>query len=133
MAAYDLKALLTGGDLGNMGTAVAAAVAKHREAAQERLADQLVVVIDEGDRAVMRQVANVKQIRQSEKTALRDLEKISRTVEYLRETGNPLPYFKAIGQEYAGHDFCGVVGVAVPESDDPLWSVPKDFAPSNEG
>lgn len=131
MAAYDLEALLTGGDLGNMGSAVAAAVEKHREAAKERLADQLVVVIDQADRQVTRQVANVKQIRQSEKNALKELEKISRTVEYLRETGNPLPYFKAIGSEYDGQDFCGVVGVAVPESDDPLWSVPKDFAPAS--
>ena len=125
MAAYNLKALLEGGDLGNLGTAVAAAVAKHAEAAKERLAEQLVSVIDAADRQVMQHVSNVKSIRQSEKTALKELEKISASVEYLRETGNPLPYFKAIGDQWAGKDFCGVVGVAVPETDDPLWSIPK--------
>lgn len=131
MAAYDLSALLAGGDLGsNMGAAVAAAVAKHADAAKERLADQLVVVIDQGDRTIHQLVANVKQIRQSEKTALKELDKISATVEYLRKSGNPLPYFKAIGREMAGRDFCGVVGVAVPDTDDPLWSIPKTETPA---
>lgn len=130
MAAYDLKTLLEGSELGGMGKAVAAAVAKHREAAQERLSDQLVAVIDEADRTVHGIVLDVRNARQREKLARKRLAEVARTVEFLRATGNPLPYYKQVGTTYMGEDFCGTVGVACPPLDDDLWSVPEDFQAS---
>jgi len=123
MGLLTLKSLLEQDNFSELSGVVAAAMERHVKDANERLGNMLVEVLGEADETVRHSVAILKSIRQQEKVAKDSLREITEAVNYLRQTGNPLPLYKATGNAGAARRFCSNLGVDVPAHDDPLWKI----------
>lgn len=106
---------------------LAEAFAQRRQKRQERLIAAAVNVTEAVETGIASLVDNLRRIRKQEKDAKNSLDKANRAAKYFAATGNPLPYYDAIGARYRGADYCSTVGAEVPGKDDPLWTVPADW------
>lgn len=52
---------------------------------------------------------------------------LDRAVQYMFTTGNPLPYYKHIGDMRGASDFCKQIGIDTPDSESAAWVVPDDY------
>ena len=104
---------------------VAEAVRIHKEGKREQLVAKIGTVLEHASRVVNERLAQLRAIRKQEKIAASNLKKISAATEYFKQSGNPLPYYKACGQEYAAHQFCASLGVDVPDAKSHLWNIPE--------
>ena len=127
-----LSQIIAGTGFEGLGKSVANAVAKHAEMKQEKYAEKLVVVLDKSDSFLNSAVSTLRHYKKMMEQQKRKVKKISRAIDYLKETGNPLPYYKATSNTHLACEFCHEIGADVPDSDDKLWLIPKDWNPSEE-
>ena len=93
----------------------------------KKVADQLVKLID---RFVVRGRELEGEAVEAEKAATmarKVANESARALEYLAETGNPLPFFAASHDRCAGVKWCQSNGLEVPDARDAAWSVPENF------
>lgn len=106
---------------------LAGAMAEYTKKQSEKLGVLAVGVLENIERTVGQAVANLRAIRKQERDAKTLLDEINLAAKYFAATGNPLPYFKATGNTHGAYSFCERLGVDVPSSKDPLWSVPAGW------
>ena len=89
---------------------------------------QTVINLLTSSESVMSQnVASLREQRKQEKLQTAKVKAMDRALRYFAANGNPLPFFKASGQEKAANMFCKSIGLEYPKDDDELWKVPADF------
>lgn len=76
-------------------------------------------------------VAQLRVIREQEKTQAAKVKRLDKVTKYFAATGNPFPMFAEINGNKKGvssvRAFCETVGIAVPSDDAPAWDIPSDW------
>lgn len=118
-----LDQLLAGTGFEGLGGIAKVAAERHQEKVKEQLTNSLIDVMGSAEGVLMSHVENVRAIRKSEKLAKQMLSNVAEAVEYLKATGNPMPFFKVTGNIMAARRFCAALGCPVPDADDAIWKV----------
>lgn len=106
---------------------LAEAFAQRKKQRQDRLVAAAISVTEQIEGGVEACVSNLRKIRKAEKEAKAMLEKVNLATKYFAATGNPLPYYDAVGRRHDARFYCERVGAEIPAHDDKLWSVPAGW------
>jgi hypothetical protein len=113
--------------------AMAAALDERKKKQAEQLTAACLAVVDESLETLKSEVLSLRSIRADEKHQEKHVKLLDAAVRYFGQSGNPFPYFKAIGQDYRAADICARNGVDVPGKDSELWKVPGEPGSAPEG
>ena len=122
-----LEALITGNPIQGLGENVAKAMEIHLQKKQERWGQKLAEVFVAAENSIQAHVSTVRQYRKMADNAKATLSKINRTVAYLKATGNPFPFYDETNCTHLANQLCNDLEIPIPDSDDPIWKVPKDW------
>lgn len=110
-----LEALLNANPLENMAPALVEALKEHRSSQSNKAKALLVSILATCDAALHEKVASVRAQKRALEIARKQLEKVDSAVEKFKATGNPMPFFKAIGDMNGACRFCREVGLPLPQ------------------
>ena len=88
-------------------------------------------LIDNFTTRLKKQVEILRDLRKKEATQDKLVKAIDRATKYFAETGNPLPVFFVLKDQYSGQSWCQVIGIPTLALDDPAWTIPADWVASS--
>lgn len=103
---------------------VKAAMEAEKKDRVERASEALKGVFTVANAEITNAVAELRRIREMEKTAKEKVDSLNDGVKFFAETGNPFPLYAARGLGPNSHDvaiMCSKMGIAIPKKDNPVW------------
>ena len=132
MSSVDAFKKLVGGDdeYGKEITSemVAAAVAEENADKLKRATTALKGVLTVGNDARTAAVANLRKIREQERTAKKKVDDLNNAIKFFAATGNPFPVYAAVYGQSSHYvsSLCERMGIAIPDKDNAAWRVDQE-------
>ncbi len=104
-----------------------AAVAERAADARARAVQAVKGQLTDFETALTQNVQVLRNLRKQEKDQAVKVGKLDRALRYFGASGNPLPFYAALGLNRNAQTFCTICGIPFPPPDDPAWKVPDDF------
>jgi len=106
-----------------MMAAAAARLMKERETKAVEVCQEL---IEQFNSHLVSSVRQLKAIREQELAQQKRVKALDRAFRFFGETGNPLPFYKELGNVPGGNEFAKKIGIKITEE---AWLIPKEWEP----
>lgn len=127
-----LDQIINGTGFEGLGENVQAAVAAHAEEQKAAFAKKIVDVLNRADEALTDGLVRLRTAQAAADKEQKRVDRIVAAIAHLKQSGNPMPFYRATGLRIAADKFCKSLGVPVPSKDDPIWTLPGETESTDE-